>query len=229
MQRLRDGGKDEAYIYTQRNVLDDQLRRHVIQEIDLQAQRIFHAKLAAGEIRFDLELSDHNHRLTKSYEILVADSDRELQRYGEPVQISLFDKVYERNYNDLEKRFAFYLDEQKALDWWHRVAVRQRGGYFIRGWRRERIYPDFIAVAGTTEGKPSILVFETKGDQLRGHDETIYKERVFTALEEAFNASKMVVKDGPAKGIFKLVFDQVGFPDVQEALNKLNGLYRVKA
>ena len=229
VQRLRDGGKDNEYIYSQRNALDDQLRRHVIREIDQQAQKIFHAKLAAGEIRFDLELSDHNHRLTKSYEILVADSDRELQRFGESVQFSLFDKVYERNYNDLEKRFAFYLDEQKALDWWHRVAVRQRGDYYIRGWRRDRIYPDFIAMASATEGSPSILVFETKGDQFKGNDDTLYKGRVFAALEQAFNAGKMVVKDGPAKGIFRLVFDQVGFPDVQKALSKLNGVYSVKA
>ena len=227
VQRIRDGGQDDDYVYAQRNVLDDQLRKHVIQEIDKQAQKIFLAKLGDGEIRFDLELSDHNHRLTKSYEILVADSDRELQRYGESVQFSLFDKVFERDFNDLEKRFAFYLDEQKALDWWHRVAVRQRGDYYIRGWRRERIWPDFIAIAGATQGKPSILVFETKGEHLKGFDDTLYKGRVFAALEQAFNAGKMTVKDGPAKGIFTLVFDQVGFPDVQEALKKLEGLYRL--
>ncbi len=228
VQRLRDSGKDEDYIYSQRNVLDDQLRRHVIQEIDQQAQKAFHAKLANGEIRFDLELSALNHQLTKCYEVLVADSDSELQHYGESVQFSLFDKVYERNYNDLEKRFAFYLDEQRVLDWWHRVAVRQQGGYYIRGWRRERIYPDFIAMAGTTDGKPSILVFDTKGDQLKGHEDTDYKKRVFATLEQAFNAGKMVVRNGPAKGTFRLVFDQVGFPDVQEALNRLHGLYKAR-
>ena len=228
VQRIRDGGQDDDYAYAQRNVLDDQLRKHVIQEIDKQAQKIFLAKLGDGEIRFGLELSDHNHRLTKSYEILVSDSDRELQRYGESVQFSLFDKVFERDFNDLEKRFAFYLDEQKALDWWHRVAVRQRGDYYIRGWRRERIWPDFIAIAGATQGKPSIMVFETKGEHLKGFDDTLYKGRVFAALEQAFNAGKMTVKDGPAKGIFTLVFDQVGFPDVQEALKKLEGLYNLK-
>ena len=228
VQRLRDCGKDDGYIYNQRNVLDDQLRRHVIQEVDKQAQRTFLAKLGEGKIRFDLELTDHNHQLTKCYEVLVADSDRELQRYGESVQLSLFDKVYERNYNDLEKRFAFYLEEQKVLDWWHRVAVRQQSGYYIRGWRRERIYPDFIAMAGTTDGKPSVLIFDTKGDQLEGHEDTNYKKRVFATLEQAFNAGRMVVKNGPAKGIFRLVFDQVGFPDAQEALNRLDGLYKAR-
>lgn len=40
--------------------------------------------------------------------------------------------------------------------------VRQRGEYHLRGWRRERIYPDFIAMAGQSAGRPHLLVFETR-------------------------------------------------------------------
>ena len=217
VQRMHDANQDDSEIYQQRSALASQMREHVANAMDQQAEKIFRVKLAAGEIRFDLEASDHNHRMRKSYEILVADSDVLLQRYGKSVQLSLFEPVFDRDFNELERKFAFYLDEQKALQWWHRVAVRQHGEYYLRGWRRERVWPDFVAMGGEKDGKPSVLVFETKGEHLKGSDDTEYKERLFAALEETFNAGKMTIHDGPARGVFRLVFDREGFPDAETA------------
>ena len=225
VQRMYDAGDDDKSIYGQRTSLASQFREHVARAMDQQAEQVFRAKLAGGEIRFDLEASDRNHHVRKRYEILVADNDVLLQRYGQSVQLSLFEPVFDRDFNDLERRFAFYLDEQKALQWWHRIAVRQHGEYYLRGWRRERIWPDFVAMGGETKGKPSVLVFETKGEHLDGSDDTEYKKRVFAALEETFNAGKMTIHDGPAKGVFRLVFDKEGFPDAETAISKSNGVY----
>lgn len=225
VRKMRDADFDDDAIYGQRSALAGQLREHVVKESDRLAERVFRAKLTGGEIRFDLETSDRNHRVRKRYEILVADNDVLLQRYGQSVQLSLFEPVFDRDFNDLERRFAFYLDEQKALQWWHRIAVRQHGEYYLRGWRRERIWPDFVAMGGETGGKPSVLVFETKGNHLDGNDDTEYKKRVFAALEETFNAGKMTIHDGPAKGVFRLVFDKEGFPDAETAISKSNGVY----
>ena len=109
----------------------------------------------------------------------------------------------------VENLVAPYLDEQKAIQWWHRVAVRQRGDYYLRGWKPDRIWPDFVAMAGETEGKPHLLVFETKGEHLRGNPDTEYEERVMETLQSAFNvyAGTMTIRDGPAKGTFRLVFE----------------------
>ena len=219
---MYDAGQDDSKIYRQRSALASQLREHVVRAMDQQAEKVFRAKLAVGQIRFDLEASDHNHRMRKSYEILVADSDVLLQRYGQSVQLSLFEPVFDRVFNDLERRFAFYLDEQKALQWWHRIAVRQQGEYYLRGWRRERVWPDFMAMGGEKDGKPSVLVFETKGEHLKGSDDTEYKERLFAALEETFNAGKMTIHGGPARGVFRLVFDREGFPDAEVAFAPLD-------
>ena len=222
VQCMYDAGQDDTKIYRQRSALASQLREHVVKAMDQQAEKVFRTKLTAGQIRFDLEASDHNHQMRKSYEILVADSDVLLQRYGQSVQLSLFEPVFDRDFNDLERRFAFYLDEQKALQWWHRVAVRQQGEYYLRGWRRERVWPDFVAMGGEKDGKPSVLVFETKGEHLKGSDDTEYKERLFAALEETFNAGKMTIHDGPARGVFRLVFDREGFPDAEVAFAPLD-------
>ena len=218
VQRMRDAGADDASIYGQRSPLASQLRDHVVSAMEQQAERIFRDKLRNGEIRFDLNASDPNHRIRQRHVVLVAENDSRLERFGQPVQLSLFEPVYAKDFNDLERRFAFYLDEHRALRWWHRIAVRQYGEYYLQGWRRERIWPDFVAMAGATEGKPSMLVFETKGDHLASNDDSEYKKRVFAALEGALNAGKMTIRDGPAKGVFRLVFDREGFPDAEEVL-----------
>ena len=102
--------------------------------------------------------------------------------------------------------------------------MRQRNEYYLRGRKRERVWPNFIAMAGQTEGNPHLLVFETKGEHLRGNEDTDYKKRVFETLETAFNVGSMTICDGPAKGTFRLVFSEEEFP---AALANLKDNYAV--
>ena len=233
IQQLRAAGQDDSAIYGQRPWLASQLREHVSNAMEQQAETVFRAKLGK-EIRFDLQTSDHNHRIQKSYEIVVAENDKLLQRFGKSMQLSLFEPVFDRDFNDLERKFAFYLEKEKAekaLQWWHRIAVRQSGEYYIRGWKRERIWPDFVAFGGEKAGKASFLVFETKGEHLKDYEDTKYKESVFKALEDAFNGrslngGKVTVSDGPAAGVFRLVFDKEGFfPEADKAFEHVAGGY----
>ena len=223
LERLRDTGAAGAGIYDRRSHLAYALREAVIDGVERMAERVFCDKLLQSEIRFDLDAGVPRYRMRESYELPVAESDRSLQRLGQPVQLNLFEPVFERQFDsELERRFAYYLDEQKALRWWHRVAVRQQGEYHLRGWRRERIYPDFIAMAGASAGKPHLLVFETKGEHLRDNPDTVYKRKVLKTLEQAFNVGRMQVRDGPAKGTFRLIFDEAEFP---QALANVNAAY----
>jgi hypothetical protein len=43
----------------------------------------------------------------------------------------------------VEGEFACYLDEQKALQWWHRNAA-MASNYFVQGWLKNKVYPDFV-------------------------------------------------------------------------------------
>ena len=230
LQRMREAGQDDAAIYAQRSSQAAQLRQHVAQVLDQQAKKVFKAKLDGGEIRFDLEVSGHPNHLVEKEPLLIPIEEKDVrsQRRHEElcVQKSLFEPVYAQHFNELERQFALYLDRQEALQWWHRVAVQQRGDYYIQGWRRNRVWPDFVAMGGEVQGKPSILVFETKGEHLRGNDDTKYKEKLFAVLEDKFsNRGKMTINDGPAQGVFRLVFDQDGFPDAESAISELRGAY----
>ncbi len=185
---------------------------------------MFGAKLLSKDIRFDLTAGD-NFRMVHEYSIPVAADEPTLERPygGGPMQLSLFEPIFKRHFDsDLERKFAFYLDEQKALQWWHRVAVRKHHEYYVRGWRNGRIYPDFIAMASETFGN-QLLVFETKGGHLKDNPDTAYKQRVFETLEKAFNdgfeAGRVTIQHGPAEGVFRLVFSEAEFPAALASLS----------
>ena len=228
MARLRIEGHDDDWIYGQRSLLVTSLREHVTREIDKQTKKVFESKLKDGLIDFSLEAGRVKYEMTDTYPVSV---DSDAHRYWKPMQLSLFEPVYPQQFDTgLERNFAFYLDEHSALQWWHRVAARQQEGYYIRGWKRERIWPDFVAFGGEKGGQTSFLVFETKGDHLREHEDTKYKESVFEALQKAFNgrslnAGKVTVSEGPAAGVFRLVFEKPGFPDAEEAFALIPGGY----
>ena len=74
-------------------------------------------------------------------------------------------------------------------------------------------------MGGERDGVPHVLIFETKGEHLRGNPDTDYKKSVLETLQEAFNCGTMTVREGPAKGTFRLVFNEMEFPAALEGLN----------
>lgn len=194
----------------------DSLKAHDPQSSALDRASI---QQATVDVRFDLEAGLPSYQMIEKYEIPASIDEHALMHYGKPLQLSLFEPVFERQFdNDLERSFARYMDEHRAIRWWHRVAVRQRGEYFLKGWKQERIWPDFIAMADSSSGASQLLIFETKGEHLRDTPDTKYKERVLETLQQAFNCGTMTINDGPAKGIFRLVFKD----DFASALASLN-------
>ena len=222
-ESLRQNGETEEDIYDKRSYLTHALREHVKCEVEQQAEQIFRKKLERGEIRFDLETEEPNYKLRNTYQIEVRADDKPLTRYGNPVQLSLFEPVFEQHFdNEFEKKFAYYLDERRALQWWHRIAARQRGEYYVQGWKQGRIYPDFVAMMREFSGLTRVLIFDTKGEHLAGNLDTDYKEKVLKTLEDTFNnAGTMTVREGTTRaGIFQLVFSEQQFPEITARLAK---------
>jgi type III restriction enzyme len=75
------------------------------------------------------------------------------------------------------------LDGEGALSWWHRNVARSQ--YGIQGWKKAKIYPDFIFAVQTEGATKRITVLETKGDQLDNLD-TAYKRNVLGFLSNHF-------------------------------------------
>jgi len=119
------------------------LRVHLSSERDRLAEAIFMADVAAGRIQFRLRTDSHNWVMPDEMMTQRSPNSQELRRDdGQIVEKYLFEAAYKDDLNSYEQSVACYLDGEKALRWWHRnVAQRQ---YALQGWRKNKIYPDFI-------------------------------------------------------------------------------------
>ncbi len=204
--QLRASGRSESEIYFNRAGYAAQLRAHLSAECNRLCKSIYEQKLKEGIIRFDF-CAEPSFKLPPAFPLTIGDKDHTLERGGMPVQLSFFDKVFEKQFDsELEKDFAFHLEKQ-PLKWWHRV----RREYYVLGWRSQKIYPDFVTFADRHFG-----MFETKGNHLKNED-TIYKREVFELLEQHFNTTERGVrieKRENRKGQFQIVYDSK-FPSIK--------------
>ena len=199
-------GSGGVKLLNNRAYLSEELRRRVKKAIDAEAEAVFRFKVKQDVIRFQLETDDRlNYELGRSFEVFVAKEERILQgEHASPIQRSLFEPLFESGFNSLEKDFALYLEKTDALHWWHRVAARQ--DYFLQGWRRQRVYPDFVACR-KADGK--LLILETKGIHLKGGEDTDYKEKLLATLEEAYSTAieRGNMKAGEPPATFRMMFE----------------------
>ena len=183
----KENGTDDVTLYKQRLYLTEYLKNCLRQRVETLAKAIFQEKLDNDIIRFRLETDIAlNYQLAETLEVNLAHGARQLRNsYDDPLNRNLFNPVYEGEFNTLEKNFALYIDGKGAVKWWHRIAVKQ--DYFLQGWRRGRVYPDFLACLQRREDSPQrLIIFETKGKHLSGNSDTQYKEKLFEILEEVY-------------------------------------------
>lgn len=181
---LRARGFDDAKLGLLASLIVEELRKGLDAARNARAEALFKAEVAAGRIQFRLRLDGRNWRMPFSIETTEPENARQLlNRAGGPLEKSLFAPVYENELNSDERDVAVYLDGEKTLAWWHRNVARTQ--YGIQGWKKAKIYPDFIfAVQRQGEAK-RITVLETKGDQLDNLD-TAYKREALAFLSEHF-------------------------------------------
>jgi len=184
LDRLNARGFDEAKRGALASLIVEELRRELDSERTRRAEDFFKSEVEAGRIQFRLRLDGRNWRMP--FEIDTKEPERARQlvgKDGEALERSLFAPVYESELNSDEREVAVYLDGEKALNWWHRNVARSQ--YGIQGWRRAKIYPDFIFAVQRKNGGSRIAVLETKGDQLDNLD-TAYKREVLKVMSENF-------------------------------------------
>ena len=185
----------EERIIANRLFLIKAMRDDLKKQVHDATEAEFRRMLAADELNFRLESSNDpklNWELAETLELDVTDEDKVLLRKnGEPLEKSFFKPVYQKQVNGLEKDMAWYLDSDKAVSWWHRIAVHQ--DWHLQGWQRSRIYPDFLAcLSDSGDGKMRFTVLETKGLHLKGNDDTVYKEKLFELLTQHLQSALSV-------------------------------------
>jgi len=155
----------------------EELRKHLFKEKDKLAKHIFREMISKDEMRFLVVANDLGYKLPKKKRVKSA---RKLtKKSGEQLERSLFDYVPEEDFNEMEKKVAWYLEEQERLFFWYRNIPKE--DYSVQGWRKYRIYADFIfTVMDNGENEfDRVFVVETKGLHLKGSEDTEYKRSVF--------------------------------------------------
>jgi len=153
----------------------EKTRGLILQQTDEQTERRFRALYDEGRLFFFL------HCVECRFEIPRVVERRRLRPLlrGDfsPLQKNLFDYQPDED-NEYEKSVALYLDNRPEVLWWYRNIVG-RDEFSIQGFKRYRIRPDFVVQQGEGEApKPTVLVVESKGKQLKSNLDTDYKRRV---------------------------------------------------
>ena len=209
---LRSRGITEDQLLASRYRLLETMRAALLASVHAHTERIFCDLLASGGLSFRLEGGGLNWELAEKLTFEVTQpSDREI-RYkadGQLIGKSLFEEVWSRHFNRLEEDVALYLDEVNAVRWWHRIAVQE--DWHLTGWKKQRVFPDFLVALEETEGQPTrLVVVETKGLHLQNED-TDYKRRLFETLEKhsatGVPVGELTLDDQSGPMRFRLVLD----------------------
>lgn len=195
---LQKRGFDENKIGLLSSFILEELRKYLVAQRDNLAEEIFISKVAAEDIQFRLRTDTHNWVMPEHMWTDLAENSEKLTRSnGDIVEKSIFAPAYKLEFNNDEQDFACYLDEHKALVWWHR-NVAKSGQYFVQGWRKNKVYPDFIFAVNDKR----VVVIETKGDQLDGNLDTKYKKKLLQTINDNFKVERV-----KKAGELELVFD----------------------
>ena len=214
VDRLLAGGLDERAIAGSSASLLERLRVDLEGERDRLAQAAFEDCVASGDVEFMLRADSTDFEVPTEFALDLASKPQPLVRDdAKLVEKSLFEPALTALAdNQLERDVACYIDGRAAVIWWHRNVARTQ--YGLQGWKRNKVYPDFVFAQVTTEHAKRLVVLETKGMHLAGSEDTAYKQALLQRLGQIFgDASLARVGEVELVGekqsvVCDLVFDQ---------------------
>jgi len=215
LQVLRDKGFSDEVLFANRLEILKLMKLDLKEQVQQKSESLFRQKLNAGDITLRLQASANEHlnwELARTIEVSVSEDDKILKRKdGSDLEKSLFEKVYQSGLNNLERDTAWYLDKSDSVHWWHRVAVHQRE-YSLQGWQRQKVYPDLlVCIEEAKTGTYRFSVLETKGEHLKGNDDTEYKRKLFELLTEhastAVQAGELTIEAATGGMRFKMLME----------------------
>ncbi len=165
----------------------ERLRIDMEAERDRLAQAVFDDCVSRGDIEFRLRAEATDYEIPHGFELELSGKPVHLTRTddGQLIEKSLFEPALTAlTDSGLERDVACYLDGQAALQWWHRNVAKSQ--YGLQGWKRNKVYPDFVFARLTSDGQQKLVVLETKGLHLTGNNDTGYKQKLLGRLSQVF-------------------------------------------
>lgn len=212
-QRLLTKGLAEEALAASSASLLERLRADLEKERDRLAQTVFEHCLLEGLVEFRLRADATDYVLPQEFSLEMSGKPTPMIRDdAKLVEKSLFEPALAAlTDSGLERDVACYLDSQAALQWWHRNVAKAQFG--LQGWKRNKVYPDFVFARVGDDGNNTVVVLETKGLHLKGSDDTQYKQALLERLSRACasqtlcSAGQMEVIGDTQALVCDLVFD----------------------
>ena len=185
MRLLVAEGLDEEALGVREAHIIDEMRKYLLAQRNILAEELFRSEVAASRIQFRLRTDGRNWRMPEIIETDRSPDSRQLYRNdGKGVEKSLFSPVYCDDLNEYEQKVACYLDGEEAVTWWHRSIAKRH--YALQGWRKNKVYPDFVFAMSTDGDKQRLMIVETKGDHLKNEDSD-YKRSLLDLCTDIFS------------------------------------------
>lgn len=185
LDAFRRRGFDDRHLGRFAGRILEELRKSLSAERDARAETLFRQEVISGRIQFRLRLDGDNWRMPLEVDTTEpVNAPQVVGSTGAALERSLFAPVYRNDFNNDERDVAVYLDSNSALTWWHRNVARSM--YGIQGWKKHKVYPDFLFAQKSEGGASDITVLETKGEQLAHNLDTTYKRDLLAFLSNNF-------------------------------------------
>lgn len=202
--------------------LRNKCREFIERETDRLAEAAFDGMFEKGELCFYLECVECRFEIPPSIEVRRTKP----LMHGDYSQVtrSLFDYVPEADFqNNYEREVALVIDHHPEVLWWYRNKVGQEN-FSIQGFRKNRIFPDFVVQNGKDE-KPvaRVVVVESKGKHLVGNLDTEYKRKIAKRFSDiGKKVSWQKLGEGFDKHQFRFqILDEGLYESWRDELNKL--------
>lgn len=222
--RLLAGGLAESAIAVSTASLIERLRVDIEAERDRLADDEFVRLVADGRIEFALRADALDYELPEEATVELTEATAPLTRDDLlPIEKSLLEPALRTpDMNNFEAAFAGHLDGKAALCWWHRNVAKAH--YGLQGWKRNKVYPDFVFAYVTQGGVTRSVVLETKGLHLKGSDDTDYKHRLLERLTAMYRddrlarAGELALVAGESTEVAcDLLFDEASWANTMES------------
>ncbi|HEX3890397.1 MAG TPA: hypothetical protein VHX90_06045, partial [Verrucomicrobiae bacterium] len=202
--------------------LRNKCREFIERETDRLAEAAFDEIFEKGELCFYLECVECRFEIPPSIE--VRRTKPLMHGDYSHVTRSLFDYVPEADFqNNYEREVALVIDHHPEVLWWYRNKVGQEN-FSIQGFRKNRIFPDFVVQNGKDE-KPMarVVVVESKGKHLAGNLDTEYKRKIAKRFSDiGKKVSWQKLGEGFDKHQFRFqILDEGLYESWRDELNKL--------
>lgn len=143
-----------------------------------QSKSIFVDQLNKGVFQFSVDVGpcySMPFKWDSNYQMSLAPGSAFFEKYKNP--------------NKLEAQFAQEAQNPKFKGWYKFIEREMALSYYIKGWNKDyKVWSDFILLCDKSN---NVYIVETKGEQLQGNEDTLYKTDLFLTLNSVTPKAKV--------------------------------------